>query len=103
MHLTIIHNDILCNKKPYDLDIRKVDVSKFPIIVVIWILIFAWCVGRCGSKNGHQKCMCSKVIGRPIKKHANYSKFETQHNLGDLCDHLMSTRICTLIVYKMFI
>ena len=25
--------------------------------------MFEWCVVRCGSKNGHQKDMCSKEIG----------------------------------------
>ena len=28
-----------------------------------WTPIFHWCVVRCGSKNGHQKDMCTKDIG----------------------------------------
>ena len=39
---------------------------------------------RCKSKKGHQIdsdwIVCSK--------YANHSRFNSQHNLGDLCDHL---------------
>ena len=41
------------------------DNSKQPnsITLLKWTPIFEWWVGRCGSKNGHQKDMCSKGIG----------------------------------------
>ena len=42
--------------------------------------IFEWYMVRKGSKNGHQKGMCSK--------HVNYCTFNSQHNWIDLCDHL---------------
>ena len=38
-------------------------VSKSYRTTMIWTPICVWYVVRCGSKNGHQKDMCSKVIG----------------------------------------
>ena len=32
-----------------------------------WTPIFEWCVVRCGSNNGHQTNICSKVIGPMLK------------------------------------
>lgn len=42
--------------------------------------IFEWYVVRKGSKNGHQKGMCSK--------YDNYCTFNSQLYWIDLCDHL---------------
>ena len=33
------------------------------VILENWTAICEWCVVRCGSKNEHQKDMCSKEIG----------------------------------------
>ena len=45
---------------------RKVDVPKSNI-AIIWTPIIEWHVGRCGSKSGYQKDMCSKEIGLVLK------------------------------------
>ena len=60
--------------------------------------IFKWYVVSCGSKNEHPKrdwTMCSKQV--------NHSKLNNQHNWGNLYDHLMSTRIFTLVMNEIFI
>lgn len=47
--------------------------------------------------------MCLKKIGlATCSKHANHSMFDSQGDLGDLCDHSMSTSIFTLILIKKF-
>ena len=51
------------------------------------------------NKNGYQKDMCSIEIGL----YDNHSKLNSQHNRRGLFDHLMSTRIFTLIMRKNFI
>ena len=56
----------------------------------IWTPIYEWYVVRSGSKNGHQTDMCSK--------YAKHSRSNSQHDWGELYDHLMSTKILTLIM-----
>ena len=54
---------------------------------------------RCGLKNEYQVgIMCLRELFM-----INYFKFKSQHNWGNFYDHLMSTRIFTVIMNKMFI
>ena len=57
----------------------------------------------CASKNGHQKDICVKDIELHAKFFAKYSRFNSQHNQGDLYDHLRGKRFCTLLLKKIFI
>ena len=60
---------------------------------VLQIIIFEWCVIRCGSKNRYQTdIMCWEEIG-----------LSSQHNWGNLCDLLRRKRNCTLLMNKMFL
>ena len=69
--------------------------------------LFEWYVGWCGSNNRDQTCICLKEIRQYIQTMitilnpiANIIRKERQRNLYD---HLMSTRIFTLIMNKTFI
>ena len=53
---------------------------------------------RCGSKNKHKKRRNVQMRLDYVLKYANYSRL----NSGDLSDHLMSTRIFTLVMNKIF-
>ena len=56
---------------------------------------------RCGSKNEDYKDMCLEEIGLHAQNmiiHSKTLKFNSQHNWGYLCDHLMSMIIFTLIM-----
>ena len=55
---------------------------------------------RCGSKNGHQKDNVFKRDWTTCSKFVNHSRLNSQHNWGDLYDHLMSKRIFTLIIIE---
>jgi len=71
----------------------KVDVPKSNTILT-WTPIFEWCVVRCETKNWYQKHMCWKEIWIACSKYAN--------QFG-LIDHLMSTKILSLKMNKIFI
>jgi hypothetical protein len=64
--------------------------------------LFEWYVVRCSSKSKYQKdtflkhwTMCSK--------NDNHSRLDDQHIWGDPYDCLMSSRILSLVMNKMFI
>ena len=57
---------------------------------------------RCGPKNGNHRGLYFKRDWTKCSKFANYSRFNNQHNWGNLYDHLMSTRNFTLTIKKMF-
>ena len=42
--------------------------------------IFEWYTIRCGSKNGHQKDTCVKVIGLSHQNMLSIPKFNSEHN-----------------------
>ena len=50
-----------------------------------------------GYKNGYQKDMCERDWTM-CSKHGNHFTFNMQYNRGNLYDHLMSTRIFTLVI-----
>ena len=57
--------------------------------------LYEWYVVTCESKNGHQedvKCL-QKIEVRTCSKYANHSRFNNQHDWGNLYDHLMNTRV----------
>ena len=61
-------------------------------------------LSRCGSKNGHQKgIMCLNEIGLHAQSMVTIIFFNSQHDHGGLFDHLMSRRIFTLIMNKIYI
>ena len=63
--------------------------------------IFEWYVIRYGSKNGHQKDV-SKREWTMCSRNDNHSSLNRQHSWRDLYGHLISTRIFTLRVTKIF-
>ena len=71
-------------------------------IVIIWTLIFEWCVVRRESKNGHQKDMCLKEIELCVQNMLTIIG-SIIDMIGGLYDHLMSKRMFTLIMNKIFI
>ena len=69
-------------------------------VAIVWVVY----VVRCVSNNGHQKgVMCWKEVELHAHKYANHSRLHGQHDWGDMYDHLMSMRIFTLTMSKMFI
>ena len=77
----------------------------FPNLVIRlnWIPIFEWYAGICGSKNRHQTEMSLEEIGLRAQNMTTISKLNSLHKWGDLYDHLMSTKIFTLILHEIFI
>ena len=71
-------------------------------ITTIWTPVFEWYVVRCGSKNGHQR-LVFKRDWATCSKYLNYSRLSSQHVWGNQYGHLMSMRIFTLIMNKIFI
>jgi hypothetical protein len=64
---------------------------------------FEWYMVWCGSKNRYQNnIMCLKDIELRAQNRKNQLRFNGQHNWGDLYDHLMSTRVFTLIMHNMY-
>ena len=57
------------------------------------IPIFEWYVNRCGSKNMHQKDMCSKEIGLLAQDMIVILSLIINIFGGDLYGHLSSTRM----------
>ena len=55
---------------------------------------------RRSSKNGYQKDMCLKGIGLRAQNMITIIGPIVNILGGDVCDHLMSTQIFTLIMYK---
>ena len=55
------------------------------------------------SKNGHQKYMFLKETRTTCSEDDNRFKLSSGHNLGDMCDHSMSTKIFNLVrqVYEL--
>ena len=74
----------------------------YSITPKIWTPIFEWCVVRCGSKNGQLKYVFKRDWTTCLK-YVTHSRFNGQHNLGDLYDHLISTIIFTSIRNKMLL
>ena len=70
---------------------------------IIWTLIFQQYVSTCRSKNWHQKEICLEDVRLRAQNMSNCSRFDSQHNWGELYDHSMSARIFTLIKNKIFI
>ena len=58
-------------------------------------------MARCRSKDLHQKDMCLHEIDYVVKN-ANHYRFHSQHDWGLLYDHVISTRIATLLMNKIF-
>ena len=79
----------------------KVDVSNM-VNCFDWTPIFEWYVVRCDSKNGYQKDVIKRYCVM-CSKYDKHSRFNNHHNWRDLYDHLMSTRILTLIMNKISI
>ena len=48
-------------------------------------------------------CYVFRIDWVVCSKYDNHFSFNSEHNLGDMFDHLMSTRIFTLIMNKIFI
>ena len=74
---------------------KKYNVDNIYVVTSLnWTPIFDWYVVWCGSKNGYGKHV--------IKKKVVTLTFKSQHNfdIERLYDHLMSTRIITLILNK---
>ena len=71
--------------------------------LIIWTPIFERYMVRCESKNRHHEV---RVLDRDwiaCSKYANHSTLNSQNHWGDLYDHLMTTKIFTSIVNKIFI
>ena len=64
--------------------------------------IFERYVVRCGSKKGYQKGML-KRDWTTCSRYDNHSTLKSQHKWGDLHDHVISMRIFTSIMNKIFI
>ena len=64
--------------------------------------IFEWYVGRCGSKNGYQKDVCSKEIELHAQNMIIVLDWIVNTIREDLDDHVMSTRISTFIINKLW-
>ena len=61
-------------------------------------------VVRCGSKNRHQKDMCSKENGLCAQNMLTILHFIVNIiGVGDLYDHIKSMRIFTMIMNEIFI
>ena len=73
------------------------------VTYLIQIPIFEWYMVRCGSTNGYKKRQVFKRHWTMCSRYDNYSRFNSQHNLRGLYDYLMSTRIFTLKMNKIFI
>ena len=67
-----------------------------------WTPIFEWFLVGCGSKNRHEKDMFESDW-TTFSKCVIYSRFNSQHNWGDVYDHLTRKRIFTSIMNKIFI
>ena len=92
--------------------LHNVDVSNSNI-TIIWEPVFEWYIGRCGSKNGHQQGMHLKEIGLRVQN-LLVIRLSSIVNMifgggrpggkggGELYDQLMSMRIFTLIMNKIF-
>ena len=65
-----------------------------------WTPIFEWYVIRCGFKNGYQKDMYLIEIGLRAQNMIPILGSIVNIIGGNLYDHLISTRILTLIVKK---
>jgi hypothetical protein len=80
---------------------HKIDVPNFVFKNLKRTLILAWYVIRCGFKNGCQNAICLKEIGLHVQSMMSILiKLNDEHTWDD---HLMSTKIFTLIMNKTFI
>ena len=62
---------------------------------------FEWCMVQCGSKHRHKKRHHEfKRDWTPCSKFVNHSRLTSPHSWGDLYDHLMTSRIFTLIMKR---
>jgi hypothetical protein len=67
-----------------------------------WTTVFKWCDDRFGSKKDTIKIMCLKDIG--VRAQYLLTILGPIINIiGDLHDHIVSSRIFTLIMNKIFI
>ena len=78
-----------------------VDAPKL-IIYLLCTPVFEWYVVWCGYKNKYEKDICLKEIGLHAQNMITILSL-SQHDWGDLYDHLLSTKIFTLIIYKIII
>jgi hypothetical protein len=72
-------------------------LNRTPIVSGMWLGV---------APRTDTKCVCLGIVFKrewpTCSKYDNHSKFNSQHNWEDLHDHLMSTRIFTLIINKIF-
>ena len=81
----------------------KVDVTK-PNTPLIWITVSEWFVVRFISINWHQHDVCLKgIIGLRAQNMLTILGSIVNHVQRDLCDDIMSTRIFSLIMNKIFV
>ena len=62
-----------------------------------------WYVIRCGSKIEHQKYTCLKEIGLHAQNVITITHLTFNIIEMDMYDHIMSTNIFALVMYKIFI
>ena len=65
--------------------------------------IFEWYLVWCGYKNEYKKDMCLKEIGLHAQNMITIVSLTINMIGGDLYDHLLSTKIFTLIINKIII
>ena len=88
-------------KKKFDI---KVELPEPNMTLLLSKSIFGWYVVRFGSKEWHQHDMCLKrIIGLRAQNYANHSRLDSQHDRRDLYGDLMSTRIFSLVMNKIFV
>ena len=80
----------------------NVDVPKSNT-AIIWTPVFEWHVVRCEFGGGTPFKHVFKRGLTTCSKNVLCTMLDSQHDCGDLYDHLMSTRIFTLIMNKLFI
>ena len=96
---TLIFLVLVLNYKPWHTPLNigvplrpthEVDVPKSNI-AIIWTPTFEWYVVRCGSKNGHQKCVYMNEVTLHAQKHDTILGSIINIIVKDLYDQLMST------------
>ena len=80
----------------------QVDMPKSNTAIIQTSILERYVV-RCGSKKQISKRHVFERDWTKCSKYAKHSKFNNQHDLEDMYDHLMSTRNFTLIINNLFI
>jgi hypothetical protein len=76
--------------------------NPYSLIFLNWTPIVKWYVVSCCSKDKFEKRHMFKRDWSTCSKHDNYPRRNTQHDWGDVYGHLMSTKIFTFIMNKIF-